>query len=58
MAMIDDGPRSATVNAKTDCKLLPIDRQRFNFLVQQTPNFAIYVMRVIAVRLRKTDSLL
>ncbi len=58
MAMIDDGPRSATVIAISDCKLLPIDRQRFNFLIQQTPNFAIYVMRVIAVRLRKTDSLL
>lgn len=58
MAMIDDDIRSATVSAKTDCKLLAIDRKRFNFLIQQTPNFALYVMRVIANRLRKTDALL
>ncbi|KAF0201052.1 MAG: Crp/Fnr family transcriptional [Gallionellaceae bacterium] len=58
MAMIDDDIRSATVIAKIDCKLLSIDRKRFNFLIQQTPNFALYVMRVIANRLRKTDALL
>jgi CRP-like cAMP-binding protein len=58
MAMIDEGTRSATVIAKSDCKLLPIERKRFNLLIQQTPNFALYVMRVIADRLRKTDGLL
>ena len=57
MAMIDaDATRTATVVAKTDCKLLPLERHRFNFLVQQTPNFAIHVMRVIADRLRKADA--
>lgn len=55
MAMIDDTVHSATVVAKSDCTLLPIDRQRFNFLVQQTPNFALHVMRVISGRLRRTD---
>jgi CRP-like cAMP-binding protein len=58
MAMIDDGARSATVVARSDCKFVPIDRRRFNFLVQQTPNFALHVMRVIANRLRKTDAIL
>ena len=58
MAMIDDGPRSATVVAKSDCRLLAIDRKRFNFLIQQTPNFALHVMRVIADRLRRTDAIL
>lgn len=56
MAMIDDGARSATLVAKSDCKLLPIDRKRFNFLIQQTPHFALHVMRVIADRLRRTDA--
>jgi CRP/FNR family transcriptional regulator, cyclic AMP receptor protein len=55
MAMVDGGGRSATVIARTDCKLLPIDRSRFNFLVQQTPNFALHVMQVMADRLRRTD---
>jgi CRP-like cAMP-binding protein len=58
MAMIDDQTRSATVVAKTDCKFLPIERKRFNFLIQETPNFALYVMRVIAERLRRTDAML
>ncbi len=58
MGMIDEGSRSATVVAKTDCKFLPIDRKRFTFLIQQTPNFALHVMRVIAKRLRSTDAIL
>lgn len=58
MAMVEDAPRSATVVAKTDCTLFAIDRHRFKFLVQQTPNFALHVMRVIAERLRKTDEML
>jgi CRP/FNR family transcriptional regulator, cyclic AMP receptor protein len=55
MAMIDDDVRSATVVAVNNCRLLPLDRQRFNFLIQNTPNFAQCVMRVIAKRLRRTD---
>ena len=58
MAMIDDGPRSATVVTKNNCRFFPLDRQRFNFMVQQTPNFAQCVMRVIAKRLRRTDVIL
>ena len=58
MAMIDDVTRTATVIARTDCTLLPLDRRRFNFLVQQTPNFALHVMRVIADRLRRVDAIL
>lgn len=58
LAMIDHGVRSATVMASTDCRFVEIGRERFNFLVQQTPNFAIAIMRVIAERLRRTDSIL
>ena len=58
MAIIDDCERSATVAAKSDCKFLPIERERFNFLVQQKPEFALHVMRVLVQRLRKTDAIL
>jgi CRP/FNR family transcriptional regulator, cyclic AMP receptor protein len=58
MALIGDKTRSASVVANSDCKLLAIDHKRFDFLVQQTPHFALHVMRVIAARLRKTDSML
>lgn len=58
MAMIDDMPHSASVIARSDCTFFPIERNRFNFLIQQTPNFALHIMRVISGRLRKTDGCL
>jgi CRP/FNR family cyclic AMP-dependent transcriptional regulator len=51
MALIGDHKRSATAIAKTDCTLAPINERRFIFMVQQTPFFALHVMRVIADRL-------
>ena len=56
MALIDSTPRSATAIAKTACKLVPITEKRFGFLVQQTPKFALQVMRVLADRLRRMDA--
>jgi CRP-like cAMP-binding protein len=52
MAMVDDSPRSASVKALTACELIPIDKRRFLVMLQQTPFFAIRVMRVLARRLR------
>jgi CRP-like cAMP-binding protein len=54
MAMIDKAPRSATAIAKTNCRLVPVDERRFQFMVAQTPFFALHVMRVIVDRLRRT----
>jgi len=56
MALIDNKARSATAIAKTDCNLLPINRTHFVFLVQETPNFALQVMQVMAERLRRMNS--
>ena len=58
MALIDDSPRSASAIAKTASRLVAIDRRRFQFMVQQTPNFSIHVMKVMAERLRRMDRLL
>lgn len=52
MALIDHEPRSASAIAKTACKLVPVDQKRFTFMVQQTPFFALQVMRIMADRLR------
>jgi CRP-like cAMP-binding protein len=57
MALIDHAPRAATVTALTDCTLAPIDEKRFLFLTQQTPSFALNVMRVLSQRLRRMDAL-
>jgi CRP-like cAMP-binding protein len=55
LALIDDEPRSATVVAKTDCRLVPVDRRRFQYMVQETPFFGLAVMKVLADRLRKKN---
>jgi CRP/FNR family transcriptional regulator, cyclic AMP receptor protein len=54
--LIDDSPRTATVVAKTSCRLAEIDRRRFHFLVQQTPHFATHVMKTLADRLRHMNA--
>jgi CRP/FNR family transcriptional regulator, cyclic AMP receptor protein len=52
MSLIDHSPRSATARAKTECRIVTIDERRFGFMVQQTPFFALEVMRTLAKRLR------
>lgn len=52
MALIDYLPRSATAVAKVACKLIPVDERHFTRLVQETPAFALQVMRVLVQRLR------
>lgn len=52
MALIDEQARSATVVALSDGATIPISKQRFTFLVQNHPFFALEVMRVLVDRLR------
>jgi len=57
MALIDDGGRrSATVVATEDSELQVINRNRFHHLVQQNPEFALDVMKVLARRLKKMNT--
>jgi CRP/FNR family cyclic AMP-dependent transcriptional regulator len=55
LALIDTKPRSASAISKTDGRLVELDRQRFLFLVQNTPFFALEVMQVLGERLRRMD---
>ena len=55
MALIDGGIRSASAVAKTDCKLVPINEKQFLFMVQETPFFALRVMRTLTARLRQVN---
>lgn len=52
MSLMSHEPRSATAIARTDVRLVAVDEKRFGFMVQETPNFALTVMRVMASRLR------
>jgi len=48
-------PRSAMVYALTPAELVEIDQQCFLTLVEETPSFALTVMRVLSRRLRRMD---
>ena len=56
LALIDHAPRSAAAIAKTDCNLVKINERQFLFLVQETPHFALIVMRTLAARIRRRNS--
>lgn len=48
-----NGMRVSTAIAQTDCKLAYLDQQRFLFAVQETPMFALEVVRSYSTRLHK-----
>ena len=50
--------RPYTVVTKTDCKLAFLDRYRFLFAVQETPSFALKVMKSYSERLRRLERML
>jgi CRP-like cAMP-binding protein len=52
MSMIDNAPRSSTARVKEDCELSLIDQRKFRFMVDEVPNFAIYIMGAMARRIR------
>ena len=48
-----DSKRASTAIAKTDCQLACMERKNFLFAVQQTPMFALEVMRSYSDRIRR-----
>lgn len=53
MALIDKEKRSADAVAKTDCEIVVIDEPRFLYMTENTPMFALRVMRMVTARLRE-----
>jgi CRP-like cAMP-binding protein len=52
MALVDQLPRSASALASEDSAVIEVDQKRFLAMIQQSPMFAIQVMRVLTLRLR------
>jgi CRP/FNR family transcriptional regulator len=52
MSMIDEAPRSSTARVKEACEVSIIDRRKFRFMVDEVPNFALYIMGAMARRIR------
>ncbi len=57
MALADEAPRSASAVADDDdTKLLVLDKTKFTYMVQQSPEFSLTIMRRLAARLRRADT--
>src|SRR5262249_33276349 len=52
MSMVDDAPRSSTARVKEACELSVIDQRKFRFMIDEVPNFALYIMGAMARRIR------
>lgn len=50
MALVDQGPRTATANAEVDCALLAINREAFLYLVKTSPGFGASLLAGLASR--------
>jgi CRP/FNR family cyclic AMP-dependent transcriptional regulator len=57
MALVDQATRSATAIANTDCTVIQINEKNFLFMIEETPFFALTVMRTLTARLRRMDEL-
>jgi CRP/FNR family cyclic AMP-dependent transcriptional regulator len=55
MAILEKSPRSATVVAMTDLKLLVIDEKTFDHIIRRNTDVAIRIMKQMALRIRHTD---
>ncbi len=56
MALIDEGPRSATIVAATDLRCLALSAWDFKPFVEEHPSIAWALLRTLARRLRDLES--
>jgi CRP/FNR family transcriptional regulator, cyclic AMP receptor protein len=57
VVLVDHVSRSGTAIAKTDCTLIPINERHFLFMVEETPFFALAVLRAMSSRLRRQNEI-
>jgi CRP/FNR family transcriptional regulator, cyclic AMP receptor protein len=55
MSLLDQGPRSATITAETDMRLLVLGSRDFSALINEVPPVAVRIMRGLAERLRTAE---
>ncbi|MEY2567736.1 MAG: hypothetical protein QOE35_2265 [Actinomycetota bacterium] len=56
MALLDQGPRVATVTAKLPTRVLVLDAKGFARVVRDSPSVALKVMKTLAERLRALET--
>jgi len=55
MALLHAAPRSATVRAETDMRLVVLGSREFSTLLEEVPGVALKVLAAVADRLRETE---
>jgi CRP-like cAMP-binding protein len=55
IAIVDHGPRTATVTAESASRLLVLNHRDFHALMDEFPAVAAQVMQTLADRLRRLD---
>ena len=55
MSLLDGEPRSATVTATTDLRLLVVDRSHFWRLLNETPDLVRRILMVLSRRVRRLE---
>lgn len=55
IALIDDGPRTATATTETSSKLLVLAHREFHSLMDQFPSVRGAVLQALAMRVRKLE---
>ena len=55
IAVIDRGPRTATVTSETPCRLLVVNHRDFHSLMEEFPEIATQVLATLAQRLRTLE---
>jgi protein phosphatase len=56
IALLERGPRTATVTAETPCRLLVINHRDFHAVMEEFPEIAARVLLTLAHRLRTLDA--
>jgi CRP-like cAMP-binding protein len=55
IALVDGGPRSATVTAEEPSRLMVIGHREFHALMEEFPEVAVQVMNALAHRIRRLE---
>ncbi len=57
LSFIDQKPRSATVQATTDCELIKLDYLEYQKMLSQQPKWIVKILESISHKLRKLSDL-
>lgn len=55
IALVDEGPRTATATCETDCRMILLGHREFHALLREQPDIELKILRALAERVRRLD---